>query len=470
MKKILYLSLISLFISVSVYAQIDRSKQPIAGPSPSIHLGKTSNFKMNNGLQVFVVENHKLPRVMFSLTLDNPPSLEGELKGINSLTGSLMGNGTSKISKDDYNEQLDFYGAPVWFGVDHVGANTLSKYFPQVLSLVAKGALDPIFDESDFSSEKAKLLDGLKVNEKNTKYIAGRVRRVLLYGKNHPSGEYITEKTVNQVTLQDVKDYYKQNFIPNNAYLVIVGDVKFDEVKRLVEQNFASWKNTELPKSTYVEPQNVKQTEIDFVNVPNAVQSEISVANTVRLKMTDKDYFAALLANDILGGGAESYLFMNLREAHGWTYGAYSSIGGSKYVSDFKAGTAVRNAVTDSAVVAMMSEIKRIRTTLPTKDVLYLAKAKYIGNFVMESEKPETIARFALQEKTQTLPPNFFEDYIKNLNAVTLEEVQAAAKKYFLEDQARIVIAGKQDDVLSKLVQLGLPLNQVDKYGDDIDK
>lgn len=464
MRSLKYIALF-LILSGSVYGQIDRTQQPKPGPSPTVNIGKTQNFDLPNGLKVMVVENHKLPRVTFSLLLDNPPSLEGDLKGVDNLTSSMLGNGTGTMSKDEFNEQLDYYGAYVNFGIDGVSGNTLSKYFPQVLSLASQGVLDPLFTEEELNSEKAKLSDAIKANEKSTTAIANRVRRVLLYGKNHPKGEYLTEATINNVSLQDIRENYKKYFVPGNAYMVIVGDVKFDEVKKLISENFSSWQKAFAPESIYNEPVNLSQTEINFIDVPNAVQSEISINNIVNLKMTDPDFFAATLANYILGGSSDSYLFMNLREDHGWTYGAYSSIYGDKYITDFSATTAVRNAVTDSAVIEMLKEIKRIRTVLPTQSELDLAKAKYIGSFVMNAEKPMTIASFALKEKTQSLPSDFYENYIKNLNSVTLDQIQAAAKKYILSDEARIVIAGKASDVLSGLENLGIPINYFDKYG-----
>lgn len=469
MKKILYIA-VALLISLSIQAQVDRSVQPQPGPAPKINLGKPQTFTLPNGLQVLVVENHKLPRATFSLVLDNPPSIEGTIKGVDNLTSSLMGNGTSKISKDEFNEMLDFYGTSVGFSVHSIGGTMLSKYFPEVLSLAAQGALDPLFTQEELESERAKLLDAIKVDEKSTSAISGRVRSVLLYGQNHPKGEYLTEESINKITLADINNYYQKYFVPENAYLVIVGDVKFDEVKKMVTENFSAWKKASPPKSIYNEPVNLTETRIGFVDVPNAVQSEISVNNIVNLKMTDPDYFAVLLANYILGGGSDGYLFMNLREGHGWTYGAYSGISADKYTTDFSATAAVRNAVTDSALVEMLKEVKRIRTTLPTAKELELAKAKYIGNFVMTAEKPQTVAGFALREKTQSLPADFYENYIKNIDAVTLEQVQAAAKKYFSDDASRIVVAGKASEVLPGLEKLGIPIDFFDKYGNPTTK
>jgi predicted Zn-dependent peptidase len=464
MKHIAYI-IAGLIISFSLQGQIDRSVRPVPGPAPQISLQKPQTFKLPNGLTVMVVENHKLPRVTFFLSLDNPPSVEGGIKGVDNLTSSMMGNGTSKISKDEFNSQIDYYGASVGFGVHNVSGSSLSRFFPEILSLTAQGALDPLFTQEELDSEKAKLLDELKTDEKNVPAIAQRVNRILLYGKNHPKGEYMNEETINRITLADIRSYYKNYFVPANAYLVIVGDVKFNDVKKLVTKHFSSWEKASAPKSIYAEPVNLTKNEIDFVDAPNAAQTEIYACNIVDLKMTSPDYFAALIANQILGGSAEARLFKNLREAHGWTYGSYSNLSGSKYISHFSASAQVRSAVTDSAVVEILNELQRIRETVPTENSLTLAKAKYIGSFVMSAQNPQTIAGFALREKTQNLPADFYANYIKRISNVTLEQVQAAAQKYILGEGSRIVIVGKASEILDNLKKLNIPVNYFDKYG-----
>ena len=464
MKKVLYLFIL-VFLSLSVSAQVDRTIQPKPGPAPKVNLGKPQKFTLPNGLTVLVVENHKLPRVTFSLSLDNPPIVEGNIVGVNYLTGNMMGNGTSKISKDEFNKKIDYYGAYGDFSIHNVSGTTLSRYFPEVLELVAQGALDPLFTQEELDSERAKFIENLKSQEKNAQYVARNVRSILLYGKNHPEGENPTEESINKITLDDVKKFYNAYFVPGNAYMVIVGDVKFADVKKLITENFSSWKKASAPKSVYIDPANLSGTEINLIDMPNAVQSEISVNNLVTLKMTDPDYFAALLANQILGGGGEGRLFLNLREAHGWTYGSYSSIQGDKYITNFTATSSVRNAVTDSAIVEMLNELDKVTTTLPTQDELDLAKAKYVGSFVMNAEKPQTVASFALREYTQNLPSNYYQDYIKNINAVTLEQVRDAAKKYILRSKSRIVVVGKAIDILPSLEKMNIPIKYFDKLG-----
>ncbi|TAF60729.1 MAG: insulinase family protein, partial [Flavobacterium sp.] len=313
-------------------------------------------------------------------------------------------------------------------------------------------------------------VEGLKANEKSVAAISSRVVDVLAFGKNHPSGEYVSEETLKNVTLADVQSNYAARFVPENAYLVIIGDVKFKETKAAVEKLFGAWEKKTITKESYTANPNVDKLQINLVDVPNAVQSEISLVNTLNLKMNDPDFFPAVIANQILGGDFNSYLNMNLREKHAWTYGARSEIGSGKYVTKFVATSAVRNAVTDSAVVEFIKEIKKIRTEKVDAEVLKNVKAGYIGRFVMQVQKPQAVARYALNIETEQLPADFYEKYIQTINAVTPEDILRVANKYFLLDNTRIVIVGKASEVTPGLEKLKLPLFFFDKYGNPVEK
>ena len=466
-KSIIVLS--SLVLTLIMQAQ-DRT-QPKPGPSPTINIKKPETFALSNGLKVLVVENHKLPRVSFSLSIDNTPYAEGNKKGVENLTSSLIGNGSANIAKDPFNEEIDFLGANINFYSSGASGSGLSKHAKRILELMAAGALTPNFTQDEFDKEKEKLIEGLKTQEKSVPAVSNRVQSVLAYGRNHPSGEYLSEETINNVTLDDVKANYATYFVPEHAYLVIVGDVKTKEVKKMVEKLFGSWVKASAPRLTYSDPKNVQYTQINFVDMPNAVQSEITILNTVNLKMTDADFFPVILANQVYGGDFNSYLNMNLREAHGWTYGARSSIGFDKNMySTFTANTQVRNAVTDSAVVEALKELKKIRTEKVSDEVLNNVKAGYVGKFVMQVEKPGTIARYALNIETEGLPVDFYENYIKNINAVTPDDVMRVANKYFLEDNARILVVGKGSEVISGLERLKIPMFYFDKFGNPAEK
>ena len=461
--------LLTLFLVTGIM-QAQNRPQPKPGPSPMVQIKKPQSFVLKNGLKVMVVENHKLPRVSFNLTLDNPPFAEGNKKGVDDLTSSLVGNGSQKTPKDVFNEEIDFLGANINFSSQGASASALSKYSGRVLELLAEGALFPLFTQEEFDKDKAKMIEGLKANEKSVAAISSRVVDVLAFGKNHPSGEYVSEETLKNVTLADVQNNYATRFVPENAYLVIIGDVKFKETKAAVEKLFGAWEKKTITKENYTANPNVGQLQINIVDVPNAVQSEISLVNTLNLKMNDPDFFPAVIANQILGGDFNSYLNMNLREKHAWTYGARSEIGSGKYVTKFVANSAVRNAVTDSAVVEFIKEIKKIRTEKVDAEVLKNVKAGYIGRFVMNVQKPQAVARYALNIETEQLPADFYEKYIQTINAVTPEDILRVANKYFLLDNTRIVIVGKASEITSGLEKLKLPLYFFDKYGNPVEK
>ena len=471
MKTKLYILIAVFFMSTVVNAQIDRSQQPKPGPAPKISLEEPQEFELKNGLKIMVVENHKLPRVSFNLAFDRNPVVEGSKAGVTSLLGSMLGNGTTNISKDEFNEEIDFLGARLNFGFGGGSASSITKYSNRMLELLADAAMNPLLTEEEFQKEKEKLIEGIKSSAKSVDAIAGRVGGALAYGKQHPYGEFISEETANEVTLEDINAYYEKYFNPNNTYLVIIGDVKTKAIMKLVKKHFKKWDKVDSMTTVIVEPnENPKTLEINFIDMPNAVQSNISLSSNVSLKMSDPDYHAVLIANKILGGGFNSYLNMNLREEHGYTYGARSSVGTDKYVSRFSAGAAVRNAVTDSAVVETVKEIKRIKAEPVAADALSNAKAKYVGDFVLALERPSTIAQYAISTKVNELPEDFYTTYLQKINAVTIEDVQRVANKYFSAENARIIIVGKGSEVIENLEKTGIPINYFDTFANPVEK
>ena len=471
MKTKFYTIVAFLFVTVSITAQIDRSQQPKPGPAPKISLEKPTEYELKNGLKILIVENHKLPRVSYNLTIDRDPIIEGDKAGVTSLLGSMLGNGTTNISKDDFNEEVDFLGARLNFGFSGGFASSLTKYSDRILQLLADAAMNPLLTSEEFGKEKDKLLEGLKSQAKSVDAVAGRVGGALSYGAEHPYGEFVTEETVNSVSFNDIQSYFTKYFGPNDAYLVVIGDVNTKEVYKRIKKYFGKWKKASDISSFVPEAnQNVEALEINFVDMPNAVQSNISITSNVKLKMSDPDYHAVLIANKIFGGGFNSYLNMNLREANGWTYGARSSVGTDKYISRFSAGAAVRNAVTDSAIVETIKEIKRFQSEPVEASALANAKAKYVGDFVLALERPSTIAQYAISTKINELPEDFYATYLEKINAVSIVDVQRVANKYFTADNARFIVVGKGSEVVANLEKLGIPIKYFDKYANPTEK
>ena len=333
---------------------------------------------------------------------------------------------------------------------------------------MADAVVNPKFSAEEVNKSKERTIEGLKTKEKDAGEIARRVDNALTYGKNTALGEFVTEESINRIQLKDVQDFYKKYYAPDNAYLVIIGDVKTSEIKKLVEKEFGKWKKSGT-KFAAVEPaKNLPATEINIVDVPTAVQSVIRVGNISTLQMKDPQYFSGVIANYILGGGGEARLFMNLREKNGYTYGAYSRLSTSKYSPNFTANASVRNEVTDKAVVEFMNELKGISQIKPEE--LTNAKAKLKGEFIMSLEKPETIARFALNERLYSLPADFYANYLKSIDKVTTADVSAAAKANILPDQSRIFVAGKGSEIADGLEKLGYPVKYFDKFANPASK
>lgn len=450
--------------------KIDINKMPTPGPTPVINIAQPKTFTLKNGMTVMVVENSKLPRVNISISMDRPPYYEGEIVGVSGIMGDQLGNGTTTMSKDKYNARVDYLGANLNLSSGGASANTLSKYFPEILSMMADGMINPLWSAEEVENSKNRTIEGLKTEEKSADAIAGNVSGALIYGKNTALGEFETEESVKKITLADVKNLYNKYYGPDNAYMVIVGDVKFDQVKAMVEKNFSGWKKTNAKFDALPVTKNLSTTEINVVDVPNAVQSVVSVGNVTNLKMNDPQYFAARIANYILGGGGEARLFMNLREKNAFTYGAYSSLSTSKYAPSFSAQSSVRNEVTDKAIVEFMNELKGITSKKVTADELANAKAKLKGDFIRSLEQPATIASFALNLKTQNLPSDFYTNYLKSIDKVTLEDVEKAAKTVIMPGNSRILVVGKASDISEGLDKLGYPVKYYDRFANPVAK
>ncbi len=463
MRKIILILTGALLLQTS-FAQIDRTKPPKAGPAPIIKIGDPVITKLANGITVLVVENHKLPKVTASYSIDGGPITEGKKAGVLNLMGSMLEEGTTVRSKAAFDEAVDKIGANVGLSASGGSASALTRYFDTAFMLMAEALKKPAFKDESFEKLKSMTLTGMKADEKSVSAIAGRVTNALAFGLDHPKGEFQTEESVTNLNLADVQKAYNQYVTPSRGYLTFVGDITPAKAQALAAKAFGNWKGTPLSLEKIPVVQNPSQTVVNLVDMPNAVQSEIRVTNLVNLPMSSPDYFAVLLANQILGGGAESKLFMNLREKHGFTYGAYSSIGSGRFQTAFTAAAAVRNAKTDSAVVEFLTEIESLRNKPVSNEELQLVKAKYNGSFALGLENPARVATFASDILINDLPKDFYRTYLQKLNAVTAADVERVAKKYFNHDNTRVVITGKASEIEAGLKKLGFPVKQYDKY------
>jgi predicted Zn-dependent peptidase len=460
-KQFTYIAAAFLFAGMLSAQKIDINAMPKPGPTPAINIAQPKTFQLSNGLTVMVVENNKLPRVNTMLSIDVPPYFEGNVTGVSQIMAKQFKNGTASIGKGEFNKRIDFLGANVNFSSKGATSNSLSKYFPEVLGLMADAIVNPRFSAKEIQNFKEGTIQLLRANEKNASFIVERLSNALMYGKNTSRGQFETVESINKIQLADVQNIYNKYYTPDNAYLVIVGDVKFNQVKPLIEKAFENWEKSNTQFAALEPASNVSKTEVNVVDIPTAVQSVLSVLNLNTITMKDTNYFPATIANNILGGGPEARLFMNLREKNGFTYDVVSMLQTTKYSPIFYAETSVRNEVTDKAVKELMNELNAISTVKPEE--LENAKAKLKGSFILSLEKPETIARFAVNQKVQNLPSDFYTNYLKSIDKVTVADVSNAVKTTILPNQSRIFIAGKASDISEGLEKLGYPVKYFDK-------
>ena len=468
MKKLIIIVAGAILMQYAQAQTIDRSKEPAPGPAPVLSIKDPAIYKLPNGITLLVVEDHRLPKVTASYSIDAGPVTEGEKAGVLSLMGDMLNEGTKTMPKADFDEAVDKLGANVNLSWSGGYASALTRYFSSAFKLMGQGLKEPAFTQESFDKLKSQELTGLKSQAKNAKAISARVTNALAYGRKHPDGEFETEESIQKLTLQDVKDFYARYITPSRGYLTITGDIKPADAKALVTEVLGSWTGPKLALENIPDTPNPAKAEIDLVDVPNAVQSEIHVVNLVNLRMSDPDYFPSLIANYILGGGAQARLFMNLREKHGFTYGAYSSLGAARIQSQFDANASVRNAKTDSAVTQFLVEVKRIRTEKVTDEELANAKALYAGSFARGLEDPARTATFASNILINKLPADFYKTYLQKVNAVTVDDVMRIAQKYMDYDHIRVIIVGSQAQILPGLQKTGLPINFYDKYASPV--
>ncbi|NJM93412.1 MAG: insulinase family protein [Cytophagales bacterium] len=265
-------------------------------------------------------------------------------------------------------------------------------------------------------------------------------------------------------TREDCRKYYETWFRPNISYLVVVGDLSLAETKKLVSSYFGKWKKAETPKQEFAPALQPEKTQIVMVDKDDAVQSVIQVGYPITYTPGSPDAIPASVMNFVLGGGASSRLFMNLREDKAYTYGAYSSLSSDEYMGRFGASASVRNAVTDSAVQEIMAEMKKMREDTVSTNELARTKNYLMGSFARSLEDKQTVGNFALNIERYKLPKDYYQNYLKNLEAVNKVDVGKMAQKYILPEQAYIIVVGKKSETAQGLERFGEVI-YYDKWG-----
>ena len=455
MKKIT-LSILALTLTTGVWAQaLNRSVKPKPGAAPEIKLGKTESFTLPNGMIVFVVENHKLPTIECNIELDVKPELQGDMAGYREMMSELLLSGTTSRPKDKLNAEIDDMGASINVSDEGMSGSGLKKYTEKIFDLMADIAMNTKITKEDLDKAKTKTLSGLETQKNDPDAMVRNVSAVVNFGTNHPYGEIPTDASVKKITVERCNSYYKTYFRPNVAYMAIVGDVTLAEIKPIVEKYFGKWEKATVPVANYSIPtvNGTKLTKVAFAPRVAAVQSVVSVTYPVDLKPGTPDVIKARVANTVLGGGSQGRLFLDLREKHAWTYGAYSSLREDELGGTFSATVKCRNIVSDSSVGALLDEMRTMQTDKVSDTALQNSISYLSGGFAIALEDPRRVAQNAINIERYHMPKDFYQNYLKNLAAVTADDVIAMSTKYIRPDNANIVVAGSKEDVANKLAK-----------------
>lgn len=454
-------------LPLGLMAQVDRSKAPKPDPAPQIKIGQPATFTLPNGLKVFVVQNSKLPRVSATLSFNQDGIVEGDKTGLTSMAGDLLRRGTTKMTKAQLDEEIDFLGGNVNTSAFSASASSLKSNFPKVMALMSDVVMRPSLPSAELEKIRKQMMSALQADKDDPSAIATNVVNRIMYGKDHPYGDIETEETLMNVKLEDIKGFFNTYWKPNNAFLVFVGDITLADAKALATQHFGAWKSGTVPKPTYKTPTAPTKTYIAIVDRPASVQSVITFAAPVELKPGAPDAIAASVMNNILGAGSTARLFMNLREKYGFTYGAYSTLNTDRLIGSFQAQASVRNEKTDSAIGQFLYEFNRIRKEAIQDDEVTNMKNYLSGGFARSLENPATIANFALNIARYNLPADYYQNYLKNLASTTPQTVQGMATKYVQPGNMHIVIVGNAKEISKGLEKYG-EVKYFNVYGQEV--
>jgi len=455
---------------------VDKSLLPKPRPDPKMTIPAVQRRKLSNGMDVLVVEHHEVPVVSMNLVMKMGAAGDPEGKaGLASLTSDMLDEGTATRSSLDISDQLARIGSAIFIGTgwDSTTASlrTLTRHLDRALDIYADVITNPSFPDKELQRLRASRLAALKSQRDSPETIAGLVFQTVLYGRTHPYGHPLTgdEASLGSFTTDDVRGFYNTYFRPNNSAIIVVGDVKPDEVVAKLEKAFAGWKGAHVPAvDVSAAPVQRDHSAIYLVDRPGSVQSVIQIGQ-VGVPRSSPDFFPLLVMNRILGGASSARINLNLREEKGYTYGASSAFSFRRGAGPFTASAPVQGFSTKESVVEFMKELRGIRGEIPvTPAELDAAKQSIIRGYPRGFETPDQIAAQLEQIITYDLPDTYFNSYIERIKSVTLDDVNRVANRYLQPDRMAVVIVGDRSKIeqpLRTLSGLGERINLVDTEG-----
>ncbi|HXG93962.1 MAG TPA: pitrilysin family protein [Blastocatellia bacterium] len=445
----------------STKGAVIKGKAPVNKEVLKVKLPKPYETKLSNGLQVVVLEEHKLPTfsaqmVILSGGLANPD----DQLGVAQYTASMLREGTKTRDSRKIAEQVDSLGASLSANAglssltSVVAASGLTENFDQIMELLADVTLNPSFPADELNKLKTRALAQIRLQRSQPGFLASEMFSKVMYGSHPAARVALTAEQINRITPEMLQKFHSTYYRPNNAIFAIVGDVKPAQVVATLEKLFGSWQRADVPRSEIPKVGETGASKIYLINRPNSVQTNLLVGN-LTIERTDPDYFALEVMNQVLGGGPSARLFLNLREDKGYTYGAYSSVSSSKYRGAFRANTEVRTDVTKDSMRELLYEIKRIRDEKVPQEELDRAKRTIIGGFALQLESPQTILQNIITQKLYNLPADYWDTYPHKIAAVTQEDVQRVAQKYLDLNRLQIVAVGDAGKITEMLKPYG---------------
>ncbi len=425
--------------------EILKQPPPPLPPRP-IKLPTTSETTLSNGLLVLVVQDQRLPLVSYRLAMRSGDAHDpAELPGLADMLTGLLTEGTQSRTSREIADEVARLGATLQAGANSdyttVAASSLTTFSDEILELLADVALRPVFPENEVELTKQNTKESLKQQRAQPSFLATEMVAKVMFGAHPYSVTAPTPEAIDATTREKLIEFHRSKFIPNNAVLLVAGDVEHDSLLKRIESLFGSWQPGEVPGDEFPTPPKRTARGAYVIDRPGSAQANIVIANT-GMTRTSPDYFPLLVMHTVLGANASSRLFMNLREEKGYTYGAYSSLDARRTAGTFRATAEVRTPVTGDSLKEFFYELGRIRSEPVSEKELADAKSYLTGVFPIRLETQEGLIDQLLQIKMFGLPDNYLDTYRSHIQAVTREQIQEVANKYVRPDEAAIVIVG----------------------------
>jgi zinc protease len=429
-----------------------RKKPPVPLAPKAFSIPKPTETILGNGLKVIIFEDKKLPLVSFRLAFKFG-EINDNLRGLTTMTSGMLKEGTSTHTSKQLAEAIDKIGASLHAssGADNtiISASSLSTYSYDILSFLADITLRPSFPQEELDLNKQNTIESLKFNRSDAGFLAGERVNKILYGDHPYSISSPTPENIESISRTKLLEFHDAKFTANNAILFVVGDVESDKFLVEAEKLFGGWKQGSVLNSEFAVPPKRETKTLTVVDRPSSAQSNIIIGN-IAINRTHEDYFPCIVMNQILGAGASSRLFMNIREDKGYTYGAYSSFDARRLSGSFEATAEVRNEVTGDSLKEFFYELNRIRDEKATHEELADAQSYLTGVFPLRSETQEGLTNQIVSQELNGLPQDYLQTYRDNINAVSLDEVQRVAGEYINVEKIAIVVVGDVNTILEQ--------------------